>query len=607
MPLSARVSLRAQRTVRDAFTDLQRIISDKYSADFANTTLQNVIDAAHEIEDQLAARQSLRNMRRLMPLFTGLGYYSKSIEIVCNGTPYLPWIWAPIKLILKIASDYVEAFERIIRAYARIAEPLARFQMLNRTYSGNMQFQQTLVIFYSDILGFHKEAYKFVRRSCWKVFFMTSWGRFQRRFDGIIDDLKAHEDLVDKTANAVGHAESQKLRDNVEALRQESLGKVAKEEEERTAMQYLAIVGWLKMDDSEQLKVLDSVLAEAQKYPAQIATFLRSCGQSLVVCHVCSYSQAASTEYDQILRSVLLQLVRSSTDLVAYIFDEFILRKKAVTAQAIERLILTLIGAVSDNPRQTQYVHVVLDGLDECDKEKQLKIVNLLERMISAAVTSTSTVCKVLVTSHMPQTLVKKLKQKQSVSLAREKVGLEKAITTYAAKRLSMLRSRWFQMGIKDTEIKALELRLAKKADGMFLWARLVLEYLSTNMFINKSEVMEAVDTLPRELSEFYEQILSRLLSHFDSRSVTRLKSILGWIAFAKRPLRKVELRSALSFSNEAQDVNAQELAPNYLFDMCAPLIEERSDSTFSFIHVSVKESDVLVLRRGASADQAYI
>lgn len=54
--------------------------------------------------------------------------------------------------------------------------------------------------------------------------------------------------------------------------------------------------------------------------------------------------------------------------------------------------------------------------------------------------------------------------------------------------------------------------------------------------------------------------------------------------------MRKAELRSALSFCDEAHDVNAQELAPNYLFDMCAPLIEERPDSTFAFIHVSVKE-----------------
>lgn len=102
MPLSARVSIAAQRTIREAFTNLKRTISDEDSADFADTTLESVIKAAHDIEDQLAARQSLRNMRRLMPLFTGLSYYGQSVEVVCNGTPYLPWIWAPIKLILKV-------------------------------------------------------------------------------------------------------------------------------------------------------------------------------------------------------------------------------------------------------------------------------------------------------------------------------------------------------------------------------------------------------------------------------------------------------------------------------------------------------------------------
>lgn len=127
----------AQRTVREAFEDLEKTVSPADSRDFQVTTLENVQKAALEIENQLAARQSLRNMRRLMPLFSGLGYYAQTIEVLCNGTPYLPWIWAPIKLILKvgenigfiflcmlstdtihhrfpqIASDYVDAFEKM--------------------------------------------------------------------------------------------------------------------------------------------------------------------------------------------------------------------------------------------------------------------------------------------------------------------------------------------------------------------------------------------------------------------------------------------------------------------------------------------------------------
>lgn len=424
-----------------------------------------------------------------------------------------------------MASDYIDAFEKLIVAYARIAEPLARFNLLHQTHFDNLEIQQALAVFYSDILKFHKEAYKFVRRGGmftiisprvpfqllkpttlgWKVLFMTSWGRFQRRFDTIIDDLKAHEGLVDKTANTVGNCDIRKMREEVEALRLERLDKIAKEEEDRTATQYIAIVGWLKMDDAEQAKIQNTVLIEPRKYTetcdwmlrqdrivawmrcsqespflvlhgrpgtgksvlmAQITEFLRSAGKSLVISHVSTYTQPSSTEYDQILRSILLQLVRSDTDLIAYIYDEFILRKKAVTAQAIERIILEAVRAISNNPAATRYVHILLDGLDECDKGKQLKIVSLLERIVSCAFESPTTVCKVLISCRMLAPTARKLRQKHVVSLSAEKVAVERSIGFYASQRLSQLRSRWAQLGIADSELKNLELRLAAKADG---------------------------------------------------------------------------------------------------------------------------------------------
>jgi len=336
---------------------------------------------------------------------------------------------------------------------------------------------------------------------------MTSWGRFQRRFDGIIDDLKAHERLVDNTANAVGLSELRKMREAVETSKRESLERLAREEQANAGTQFLAIVGWLKLDDREQAKIFDSVTAELCKYPgtcdwilahpriaawmrcsressfltlhgspgtgksvlaAQVVNFLKPSRTSLVVSHLCTYSQTTSTEYDQILRSVLLQLVRSDGDLVAYIYEDFILGKKPVTTQAIDRLIIDTIGAISNNPAQTKYVHVVVDGIDECGDETQLKTIGLLERMMSAAFDSTSAVCKVFVSTCMPSSLAKKLKQKHVVSLsnAHERTALNKAIALYASKKLGGLRSRWLQLGIKDSEMKELEVRLASKADG---------------------------------------------------------------------------------------------------------------------------------------------
>ena len=151
--------------MKTAYEDLERTITPADSRDFCRKTLQDVRMAAIEIETQLAARQSLRNMRRLMPLFKGLEHYSKVIDVLCNGTPYLPWIWAPITLILRVASEYVEAFEQVIKGYSRIAASLGRFEILSDAFAGDQDFQQTLAVFYADILQFHKHAYKFVRRS----------------------------------------------------------------------------------------------------------------------------------------------------------------------------------------------------------------------------------------------------------------------------------------------------------------------------------------------------------------------------------------------------------------------------------------------------------
>jgi hypothetical protein len=90
MPLAPVASPAARRTVHAAFKELRRTITPQDSRDFHKTTLQDVRQAALNIETQLAARGCLRNIRRLMPLFKGLEHYEKAISVLCNGTPYLP-------------------------------------------------------------------------------------------------------------------------------------------------------------------------------------------------------------------------------------------------------------------------------------------------------------------------------------------------------------------------------------------------------------------------------------------------------------------------------------------------------------------------------------
>lgn len=73
-----------------------------------------------------------------------------------------------------------------------------------------------------------------------------------------------------------------------------------------------------------------------------------------------------------------------------------------------------------------------------------------------------------------------------------------------------------------------------------------------------------------------------------DGDSRERVKSIFRWIAFAKRPLRRIEFLSAISFTWGGPDTGV--LVPDYFLEDCANLVETRHDQTISFIHGSVKE-----------------
>jgi hypothetical protein len=91
-----RLSPQARLIFQDAFDRLKLVTVEDDARVFQSTTLQDVHTAAREIERHMAARQCLRNMRRVQPLLEGLERYSKVVEVLCNGTPFLPWIWVRI-------------------------------------------------------------------------------------------------------------------------------------------------------------------------------------------------------------------------------------------------------------------------------------------------------------------------------------------------------------------------------------------------------------------------------------------------------------------------------------------------------------------------------
>lgn len=91
----------AQRLIELSCERFRRDISDEDDKSIRAASLDDVRVSIRQIETQLAARQSLRNLERLIPFLDAIERYSKAVDPLCNGVPFLPYIWVNTSIVLQ--------------------------------------------------------------------------------------------------------------------------------------------------------------------------------------------------------------------------------------------------------------------------------------------------------------------------------------------------------------------------------------------------------------------------------------------------------------------------------------------------------------------------
>lgn len=324
---------------------------------------------------------------------------------------------------------------------------------------------------------------------------MTSWGRFEREFDAIIEDLTRHGELIDKEANAHHIVQARAAREELQSWRAKSLERLAQEQREQTARQMQGILAWLRFDDSGQIVLFDSLAKVGEKYPgttdwvlkspqiaswlrptadcpflwlqggpgtgksviaAQLLSFLGASKYSLVIRHFCSYTHDASIQYDQIIKSLLLQCAQGDADLVAHIYEEYVGCGQA-SLSILEKLLELAVELLQGHTP----IHILLDGVDECPPDKQRRLVRLMERLVSA-----SSQCKVLVSSRDSPAIRRRLSRESFLSFAEEKDRLGQAITRYSELRLRAMRGKLLELDISEDAMQRMATDIGERADG---------------------------------------------------------------------------------------------------------------------------------------------
>lgn len=248
----------------------------------------------------------------------------------------------------------------------------------------------------------------------------------------------------------------------------------------------------------------------------------RSLGNRVVVRHFCNNLYASSTEYDQILKSVIRQLLERSDDSIAYVYRILIMERKPLTVSALETLIQELISLLSGTAQERRLIWVILDGVDACEAASLARCIALMDLIATKDTAAGTVVCKVLFTSrHEPYK--QRARTRSIVQLGKENSQHRVSIQLYAVRRLQspLISDRLSQLGVDTDEMTDLGHEIAAKADGeiptstardehpiltrstgMFLYARLIIDYLSKQLFRTSADFRGAIEELPPELKD---------------------------------------------------------------------------------------------------------
>lgn len=184
-----------------------------------------------------------------------------------------------------------------------------------------------------------------------------------------------------------------------------------------------------------------------------------------------------------------------------------------------------LVGLMQLCGQELGPLYIVLDGIDECsDKEALLgtlpKIVALPS--IKLLLLSRPTVLR----------LLRKTTDDQRLQMTR--TAVKDDITTYVTNNvLSLIEEDY----LPDVPLKALVDPLVAGADGMFLWAKLMVKLLHSPILIPARRLAMITSIIhPEGLEEMYDRVLS-LVSESTRLEKGVAKKVFCWLAFAKAPV----------------------------------------------------------------------
>ena len=222
--------------------------------------------------------------------------------------------------------------------------------------------------------------------------------------------------------------------------------------------------------------------------------------------------------------------------------------------------------------RETLYW--VFDAVDECDAPHVL--ISCLN-----SIASWSTTVKILILSRNTDAISRAFDQiSHYIPVAR----IEKSVSKHMQHDIERFVARELQH-IRGTESfkESLRAKIIERAQGNFLWTRLVLDELC--QCHTEESIQEVLEDIPDDMTRFYERMETTLLNSTRKSNRLLIKALLEWTTCAQRSLTLAELTRALQpeFSGFL-DLRST------IKDTCGQIIQVDENNKIAILHHTARE-----------------
>lgn len=293
------------------------------------------------------------------------------------------------------------------------------------------------------------------------------------------------------------------------------------------------------------------------------------------------YANLANRTPKQMIRDWLSQLLNHSPSLQLQLKD-LIEKNHDHEAVTFETLWSCFNSAATALPG----LYCVADALDEMEGGNEW----ILPKLVSLGRQRPATL-KVIITSRQSPHIVNVLKEPLVTSISLERGLIDQDIATYINHSISTQPA----MGVQVEQSQLVKDTIQRKANGLFIYAKLMMDEVLSNFQSRNIEIM--LEELPIGMDQMYTTLLNE---HSRRSGVSRDLQvlILHWITHATRPLRLLEVAELIRAEPLGQGLGRMQEIKNTVRSACGPLLTLLPDETLQVIHHSFTEFLVDPTRR---------